>query len=306
LARRLRQGHLEDFALPTVDQAQELQQQRALALKDQTPEPAGSERVEPEQLLDHLLRTQSYVTEADLGRGAERLTGATGPEAIQAVIARALRRDDLLLLRDEQSQVGYTIAAVREEEQQALAAARGLAGRRQRVFDPDMVQGVGKARGLSTEQQAALQHALGPERLAVITGRAGTGKTHTLAVINEIASTAGWHVVGLAPTNTLAQDLSESGIAETRTVHSLIWHLENAPNHPVARFDSIAGRRCDSRRSRVRQSGSPQLKCSPIIRSAKDSANRSGQRNKNSRKPRRPQRGRRIRSHRFRPQRWLT
>jgi AAA domain/Relaxase/Mobilisation nuclease domain len=240
-AVRARFADLEDFALPTVDQARELQQQRALALEDQqqAAEPAVSpERVEPEQLLDRLLRTQSYVTDADLSRGAERLTGADTPDAIQAVITRALRRDDLLLLRDEQGQVGYTIAAVREEEQQALAAARGLAGRRQRVFDPDMIQEVGKARGLSTEQQAALQHALGPERLAVITGRAGTGKTHTLAVINEIAATAGWHVVGLAPTNTLAQDLSESGIAETRTVHSLIWHLENAPNHPVARLDS--------------------------------------------------------------------
>ena len=57
------------------------------------------------------------------------------------------------------------------------------------------------------EQAHAFRHATGAEGLAIIDGQAGTGKSYTMAAIREAYEAAGYRVIGLAPTNAVAQDM---------------------------------------------------------------------------------------------------
>ena len=54
--------------------------------------------------------------------------------------------------------------------------------------------------------------------LKLIEGRAGTGKSYTLAAVREAHEQAGYRIVGLAPTNAVAQDLKADGFREAGTV----------------------------------------------------------------------------------------
>ncbi|MBN8905684.1 MAG: AAA family ATPase, partial [Rhodospirillales bacterium] len=77
------------------------------------------------------------------------------------------------------------------------------------------------------DQRAAFAHAVGPGSLKLIEGRAGTGKSFTLAAVREAHERAGYRVVGLAPTNAVAQDLKTDGFREAGTVHSALFHIKN-------------------------------------------------------------------------------
>ena len=62
--------------------------------------------------------------------------------------------------------------------------------------------------------------------LALIEGRAGTGKSFTLAAIRDAHARDGRRVVGLAPTNAVAQDLAKDGFTEAGTVHAALFALK--------------------------------------------------------------------------------
>jgi predicted ATPase len=62
------------------------------------------------------------------------------------------------------------------------------------------------------EQLRAFRHATASEGLALIDGQAGTGKSYTIAAIRQAYEIAGYRVVGLAPTNAVAQDMRPGGM----------------------------------------------------------------------------------------------
>ena len=72
-------------------------------------------------------------------------------------------------------------------------------------------------------------HAVDAGSLKLIEGRAGTGKSYALGVIREAHERAGHRVVGLAPTNAVAQDLKASGFGEAGTVHAALFAFEERP-----------------------------------------------------------------------------
>jgi nucleoside-triphosphatase THEP1 len=63
--------------------------------------------------------------------------------------------------------------------------------------------------------------------LAVIDGQAGTGKSFTIAAVREAYEAAGYRVIGLGPTNAVAQDMSGDGFAHAATIHSELFALNN-------------------------------------------------------------------------------
>lgn len=109
----------------------------------------------------------------------------------------------------------------------ALADAAALAAARGSAVSVHFANVVQDGRQLRTDQKAAFAHAIGALRLALIEGRAGTGKSYTLAAIHDAHALAGRRVIGLAPTNTVAQDLAASGFVEAMTVHAALFRLKN-------------------------------------------------------------------------------
>jgi hypothetical protein len=73
----------------------------------------------------------------------------------------------------------------------------------------------------------AFAHAIGAGNLKLIEGRAGTGKSYTIAAIRDAHAADGKRVIGLAPTNAVAQDLAADGFSEAGTVHAALFRLKN-------------------------------------------------------------------------------
>lgn len=124
----------------------------------------------------------------------------------------------------------YTTRTVLRAEGHVLLAAESLA----RAAGHDVgdkvraaVLGSGAFASVRREQALAYRHATGPEGLALIDGQAGTGKSYTMGAIRQAYEAAGRNVIGLAPTNAVAQDMQRDGFRHAGTVHSELFALNN-------------------------------------------------------------------------------
>ena len=124
----------------------------------------------------------------------------------------------------------YTTRAVLEAELHVLRAASVLATASTHAVgehDRAAVLNGGRFSGMAAEQARAFQHATGAEGLAIIDGQAGTGKSYTIAAIREAYERTGYRVIGLAPTNAVAQDMRGDGFGHAATVHSELFALNS-------------------------------------------------------------------------------
>jgi Ti-type conjugative transfer relaxase TraA len=184
---------------------------------------------DPEKVLEALTRNNATFSERDLDRYLSRHIGDEVERA--GVHAKLLSRDEMVPLheRDTGEASGrFTTRHVRAEEREALAEARGLADARHHKAVPESA----KARALSgkslrEDQLAAFEYATAEGGLKIIEGRAGTGKSFTLAAIRGAHHEQGRRVIGLAPTNSVAEDLKADGFARASTVHAELFRLKN-------------------------------------------------------------------------------
>ncbi|MEO1207194.1 MAG: AAA family ATPase [Pseudomonadota bacterium] len=144
-------------------------------------------------------------------------------ECQEKLFQAALQNPEILPLAWPESQTfsGYfTTRAVRDQEQAILESAIRLA----RINPVDrLLSRIAGTRvpklPLDGEQRDAFEHATVPGHLKLINGRAGTGKSHTMAAIRAWFEAKGHNVIGLAPTNIVARDMRCAGFAAGRTVH---------------------------------------------------------------------------------------
>lgn len=154
-----------------------------------------------------------------LREGASRVASTPlSPEDFSVGLERAVT--DGFVVRIETVD-GYALSEIAENETyvaeriaQMLASPRSLGG-------IDLVSEERRSR-LTTEQAAAVETAV-RERVAVLTGGPGRGKTFTLAAILE--AFGGADVAFCAPTGKAAKRASESVGIEATTIHRLIGRL---------------------------------------------------------------------------------
>jgi hypothetical protein len=79
---------------------------------------------------------------------------------------------------------------------------------------------------LKPEQADALLHLTQANGLGVLWGEAGTGKSHTLKATRAVYEAEGKHVIGLAWTNDVAQQMRGDGFKNTNTIASEFIALE--------------------------------------------------------------------------------
>ena len=183
---------------------------------------------DPDQVLTALTRHNATFTARELDRFlVKHLADETERRAVKKQV---LAHRELVPLydRDTGERAGrFTIREVREQERDALADAAALAGTRGAAVPMAVTLDLLEQGGLRDDQQRALVHAVDAGGLKLIEGRAGTGKSHVLGVIREAYEAAGYRVVGLAPTNAVAQDLKAAGFGEAGTVHAALFALKN-------------------------------------------------------------------------------
>ena len=194
---------------------------------------------DPEQVLAALTRNNATFTERELDRylakhlgpGPDGTPDATQVQDIAAAKAAVMGHKEVLALHDrETGEVTgrFSTRTVREQEHTALADGAAVAGAQHHQGVKARYQEAALAsRTLRDDQRAAFEHAVSGGGLKLIEGRAGTGKSYTLAAVREAHEAAGHRVVGLAPTNAVAQDLKADGFAEAGTVHAALFALKN-------------------------------------------------------------------------------
>ncbi len=212
---------------PAVERAEVLRQSNEAAARD------------PEQVLAALTRNSATFTERELDRyllkhlraGPDGTPDAAAAADIAAAKAAVMKHGTVLALHDKETGAQaerFTTTTVRVQEREALADGAAVAGARHHQGVKARHQEAALAsRTLREDQRAAFEHAVGAGGLKLVEGRAGTGKSYTLAAVREAHEAAGYRIVGLAPTNAVAQDLKADGFAEAGTVHAALFAIKN-------------------------------------------------------------------------------
>ena len=185
--------------------------ERAEALRQANEDAAR----DPAQVLAALTRNNATFSERELDRYLAKHLEVDEERAAgkRAVLAHA----ELVALHDRatgEAAERWTTRAVRAQEFVALAAGAAIAGAGHHHAVAARPRAAAAAsRSLRDDQHAVFEHAVAAGGLKVIEGRAGTGKSYTLQAVREAHERAGDRVIGLAPTNAVAQDLGKEGFA---------------------------------------------------------------------------------------------
>ena len=184
---------------------------------------------DPEQVLATLTRHNATFSERDLDRYLAKHIVDDGERA--ATKAAVLAHGETLALYDwtnGEAAERYTTKTVRAQEQATLADAKAVAGtRHHRALPVAAIEAAAASRRLRPDQRRAFDHAVAAGGLKIIEGRAGTGKSYALQAIREAYERAGRQVIGLAPTNAVAQDLKAEGFTDAATAHAELFRLKN-------------------------------------------------------------------------------
>ena len=178
---------------------------------------------DPERVLNHLTRQKSFFTVQDLNRYIDQydFDERVATNLFEAVI----RSDQILYTVDANGEIGdrFTTVSIRTEEAEAMKLSQTLLSEQDGMIKPQQGTKIALEFKLSHEQTQALQAGLSGERLSVIRGRAGTGKSYTLNALRVGLNNSGHDVIGLAPTNMVAGALRRDGFTQSSTVHSFLF-----------------------------------------------------------------------------------
>lgn len=181
---------------------------------------------EPAHILADLTHYASTFTKEDVERAVKRFTGNRDEVLVAAVFEVAgVRRLGLDLNGHER----FSTEAVIHDERQILAIADRLAELRQpatRVIDPGTIRAEVSGAGLSAEQVDAVVHLTRPERIALVSGVAGAGKTTMLRTAVAAWEGAGFQVQGVALAAQAAKMLRDDTGIPSGTVARLLKRLD--------------------------------------------------------------------------------
>jgi conjugative relaxase-like TrwC/TraI family protein len=201
----------------------EVQQLRTvLAGRAPSPDPAVSPAAAVDHALAHGFERASVMAARRVL--ATALKRGYGSVAVEAVAAEFAGRHEVIR-REWQDQTFVTTREVLAEEAAALDFARAGRGTCQ-PLDPAGV--VTSDRPLNPEQLAAVAHVLtSQDRVMLIRGAAGTGKTTLLRAAHDTLGRAGVPVHVFAPTTEAARGvLRKDGFADAETVARLLADAE--------------------------------------------------------------------------------
>ena len=189
---------------------------------------AAIEELNASAVLDLMTQHQSTFTGKELDRQLYKFADKkTAAEFKAEILAKA----DVLPLYDRdngQALDRFTTQVIREAEEKAIEHALSLENnQRHQIGKGAAAAALSKRQTMREEQRKAFDYAIGAEGLAIIDGKAGTGKSYTIGAIRDAYEIDGKRVIGLAPTNAVAQDMERDGFKEGKTVHSALFALKN-------------------------------------------------------------------------------
>ncbi|WP_316014669.1 AAA family ATPase [Roseobacter sp. HKCCA0434] len=225
----LEASHQFTHAADTVEASGEMAETRAkaqeIALRN-----AQYLRANPEHMLVVMAASKPVFSEAELRAATgKRVDAVLGPEATEAIVTAALASGELVALDREgpQGEVLHTSRVQVEMEARLVEDALRLSGER---IDLTAADALGSERinsgkwifpdvtALSEDQKRAVSEMMSGQRLSLVTGHAGAGKTHAIAVAADMWRLRGWQVLGGALSGKAAAELAAVPSIEAGTL----------------------------------------------------------------------------------------
>jgi len=180
---------------------------------------------DPTLALDAITHSQATFTRRDAAMFVHR--HSEGQDQFDAImVALRASRELVPLGKDGRGDERFTSRAMIGTEQRLERATASLEAQRSHgVSERHRARALARAeaRGLalSTEQQAALEHATDAKGIGIVVGYAGTGKSAMLGVAREAWEAAGYEVQGAALSGIAAENLEHGSGIQSRTIASL-------------------------------------------------------------------------------------
>ncbi|MCL6546036.1 MAG: Ti-type conjugative transfer relaxase TraA [Bryobacteraceae bacterium] len=175
--------------------------------------------------LSAMTHHQATFTDHDLARFAHRHSDGKA-QFDQVVSAMKTSPERVALGRDGQGRERFTSREMLQVEQRLERSAQSLAERRDHGVGADqrtaaLAKSAAAGLTLSPEQRDALAHVTGRERLSLVVGYAGSGKSAMLGVAKDAWEAQGYRVQGAALSGVAAETLEGGSAIASRTLASL-------------------------------------------------------------------------------------
>src|SRR5208283_373824 len=127
----------------------------------------------------------------------------------------------------------YTTATMLEHEKEMLSRADELNTMNGHDVDATIITQTIKNYTMTREQEEGFRHLTQGGDIAVLVGRAGTGKSYTLAAVREAYEAEGYTVRGMALSGIAAESLQQQGGIESSTIYSQLKNWESGRDLPT-------------------------------------------------------------------------
>jgi len=191
---------------------------------------------------ENLTKDNAHFSERDFIRAlAEQAPGRgiDAPEVIEVAGRYLATSPDIVRLGTQRGTPRFTTKEMYELEKELLDCAQEMVAKESHGVRPETAMAVLSRHGeLSEEQMKAVWHiTVESNGLALVSGYAGTGKTHMLKVAREIWEAEGIKVVGTAIGGRAQRELGEQSGIPTMTMAKLLYDVSKG-RQPVPR-DSV-------------------------------------------------------------------
>jgi ATP-dependent exoDNAse (exonuclease V) alpha subunit len=188
-------------------------------------------------ILSAVTKSRATFTGRDLAAEIRKVAGSETEQ--KALISAVMRSPELVALRDPVTgglAGRFTTHQIRVQETIGVQNAESLATSRTHVVRRELAEEIAARTTMRADQLEAYRHIVYGPDLVLVEGKAGTGKSfmlgHARRALQGLES--GYDVIGLAPTNAVAQDMARDGFGRAMTAHAFL--ADHDRDSPIARL----------------------------------------------------------------------